>query len=141
MSVRVFVQQKEGKKEKKMKLKELKKRGDFLHSLNSVRPKKQMELVKHLDKESQKFLTECMACLVNGNSRHLRLKDKEKKLAQKAWAPYQKTLKKMSNPKNKTRVLKGLKKQTGEGFIMSAIISAAIPLITTLVQKLMGKKK
>lgn len=124
-----------------MKLNELKKKRDFLHSLNSVKPKKQMHLMKHLDKNTLGFLSECLACIVNGNSRHLRLKEKEKKLAQKAWSPYQKTLKKMSNPKNKATVLKGLQRQTGEGFLMSAILSAAIPLITTLIQKLTGRKK
>lgn len=124
-----------------MKLKELKKKKGLIHSLNSVPPKKQMQLLKHLDKNSLEFLTECLTAIVKGNSRHLRLKDKNKKRAQKVWAPYQKTLKKMSNPKHKAVVLKGLQRQTGEGFIMSAVLSAVIPLITTLMSKLFGKKK
>lgn len=123
-----------------MKLKDLKKRRAFVHSLNSVPPRNQMQILKHLDSNSLEFLTECLSAIVKGNSRHLRLKDKNKKKAQKIWAPYQKTLKKMSNPKYKANVLKGLQRQTGEGFLMSAVISSVIPLIASMINKLVGKK-
>ena len=112
-----------------------------MHSLNSVPPKKQMHILKNLDPATLTFLTKCMSCVINGTSQNLKLKKSQRKLAQRVWEPYKKEMKKMSDPKKRTVVVKGIQRQTGEGFILSAILSAAIPLITTLIEKVFTKKK
>ena len=131
------------KKKPKMKLKELKKHANFMRSVNSVSPTRQVHLLKYFDTDSLTFLNKCLASLVNGNSRHLKLKKREQKLAQKAWLPYKKALKKMSDSKNNPHILSRIKKQTGEGIIVSALLSAAIPLIANLIEHIVrgGKKK
>ena len=135
--------QKAPEKNPKMKLKELKKHANFMRSVNSVSPTRQVHLLKYFDTDSLTFLNKCLASLVNGNSRHLKLKKREQKLAQKAWLPHKKALKKMSDSKNNPRILSRIKKQTGEGIIFSALLSAAIPLIANLIEHIVrgGKKK
>ena len=124
-----------------MKISELKKQAKLVHSLNSVSPKKQMHIMKNLDPAALTFLTKCMSCVLNGSSSNLKLKPNQRKLAQRSWEPYKKEMKKIANTKNHAMVVKRIRRQTGEGFILSAILSAAIPLISTLIQKAFTKKK
>ena len=53
---------------------------------------------------------------------------------------HQKTLKKVANSASSKHVVGIIKKQKGEGFLISALISAAVPLITSLLSKSMKKK-
>ena len=124
-----------------MKLSELKNRANFMRAVNSLPPNGQMHLMKHLDDGSITFLNKCLASLVNGSSRHLKLKRGEQKLAQTAWLPYKKQLKRLSSEDNHGQVLARIKKQTGEGVMFTALLSAAIPLITNLIELIVGGKK
>ena len=123
-----------------MRLEKLKNRSNFMHSLNSIPPRKQMHILKNLDDAGLSFLNDCLTCILKGHSRHLKLKPKDRKLATKMWLPYRTKLQTMSDPKHRYRVLRGIRRQTGEGLIFSALIAAAIPLITNLISKLIGGK-
>ena len=90
---------------------------------------------------TMEWIRDCLASLVNGSSRHLKLKRGEQKLAQTAWLPYKKQLKRLSSEDNHGQVLARIKKQTGEGVMFTALLSAAIPLITNLIELIVGGKK
>lgn len=124
-----------------MRLQEIKKHAKLVHSLDKVPAKNLSQLIKHLDPKIITFLTKCLASIVTGNSSHFRLKPKHRDMANKAWQPYKSSLEKMSRPKNTPAVVKRIQKQKGEGFIFSAILSAAIPLITHLISKIFSPAK
>ena len=68
-----------------------------------------------------------MGCVLEGKSPHLKLKHHDKKLAHAAWKPYSKQMKLLADSANQQMVVRKIRKQTGEGFLFAAILSAAIP--------------
>ena len=122
-----------------MKLNELKNRANFMRIVNGLPPAQQMHLMKYFNDDSIAFLNKCLASLVNGSSPHLKLKRDEQQLAQTAWLPYKKQLKRLSNEDNHGQVLARIRKQTGEGVMFTALLSAAIPLITNLIEQIVRR--
>ena len=120
---------------------QLKKRAKLIQTLNAIPQDKHVELIKNLDTDSLSFLTRCMGCVLEGKSPHLKLKHHDKKLAHAAWKPYSKQMKLLVDSANQQMVVRKIRKQTGEGFLFTAILSAAIPLIANLISKLFAKRK
>ena len=50
--------------------------------------------------------------------------------------PYKKYFVTIANPNKKNNVLTAVKKQTGRGVILSSLIASAIPLISTILKKI-----
>ena len=114
---------------------DIRKRAKLLHMLSSIKNlKNTVEIVKNMDEKNLTFLTNCLSALVRGEGQ-FRMKNSEKEQAQKILKPYQKTLKKVANSASSKHVVGIIKKQKGEGFLISALLSAAVPLITSLLMK------
>lgn len=129
-----------GKMRLTLKTRDIQKRAKLLHMLNSIKNMKNtVEIVKNMDEKNLTFLTNCLSALVRGETQ-FRMKNTDRERAQKILKPYQKTLRKVANSTSSKHVVDIIKKQKGEGFLISALISAAIPLITSLLSSKMKKK-
>jgi hypothetical protein len=115
-------------------------RRQFLKSLNTLPIQKKMHVLKHLDEKSLQFLAECFKNIVDGEGSLLRLSKPHRELAQKHWRPYMPMLEKMSQKDKIPQIARQVRKQTGEGLLMAALISAAIPIITDLIKGLANKQ-
>ena len=124
----------------KIKKKDLKRKKDFLYSLDNIPTRDLVKLLPNLSDENLSFLTNCLGGVIRCDCPHLKLNKKEQLLAKSAWAPYQKSLKKWECQGNEPEIVYRIKKQTGEGLVLSALLSAAIPLVTNLVKKVLGNK-
>ena len=100
------------------------------------------ELVKQnvnlstLNKQTLKFLLSCISCLIN-NHPFFTLKNEEKAAVKEIMLPYKKYFVTIANPNKKNNVLTAVKKQTGRGVILSSLIASAIPLISTILKKIL----
>jgi hypothetical protein len=128
------------KKKRGLRTSELLDRRIFLQSLNTLPMQKKMYVLKHLDEKSIRFLAECFRNIVDGESSLMRLSKPQQALAQKHWEPYMPTLRKISLNKL-PNVVKQVKRQTGDGLLMAALISAAMPIISSLIESLSKKKR
>jgi len=122
-----------------MKLAQLKKKRDLVYCLNNLSINEQVCIIKHLDKDSINFLTDCLRHIVSQNSRHLKLTANEKQFAAQLWKQHEKVLKKIGRT-NKSKIVHSIHKQTGDGTIISALLTAILPLVTSMIAKLFEKK-
>ena len=122
-----------------MRLAQLKKRKDLVYFLNNLPISEQVWLIRHLNRDAIKFLTACLCHILKQNSRHLKLSPTQKRSAKKMWKQHEKVLKKIGCA-NKEKIIQDIYKQKGDGPIITALLSAVLPLITTLISKLTEKK-
>lgn len=110
----------------------------MLHALEGLSTRDQLCMMKNLDDSSINFLKNCLSCIVHDHPL-LRLCGSDRKQALHILKREEKNLRYLVHEKNGTRVRGMIKKQKGKGFIISSLIAAAIPLISSLIQKLIKK--
>jgi len=123
-----------------IKKRDFKKKKDFLYSLDKIPTRDLVKILPNLSDENLEFLTNCLGGIIRCDCPQLKLSKKEQKIAKSAWSPYQKTLKKWECKSNEPDIVYRIKKQTGDGLVLSALLSAAVPLVTNLIKKIIGKK-
>ena len=122
-----------------MKLVQLKKKKNLVYCLNNLPINEQVCMIQHLDRDSMKFLISCLCRILKQNSQHLKLNKNQKASAKKLWKNHEKVFKKIEKT-NKGKIIQNINKQTGDGPVISALLSAVLPLITSLISKLFEKK-
>jgi len=97
---------------------------------------------RHVHREHNnviKFLIKCVRGIVE-NDNNFKMNDSEKIKARKIMTPFKTEFRALASPGRKTKMIQSMKEQRGSGVIISSLIAAAIPLITSLVSKLFKKK-
>ena len=125
----------------KIKKHHLKKKQRLINSLENIPTKDLLHILPNLSDDNLGFLTNCFGSVIRCDCPHLKLSKKEQQLAKSAWSSYQKPLKRWGLQSNEPDIIYRIKKQTGEGLVLSALLSAAIPLVANLVKKVLGNKK
>jgi len=87
-----------------------------------------------------KFLIKCVKGIVE-NDAHFQLSNTEKNKAKKIMSPFKNEFRTIASSRKRGSIIKSMKQQHGRGVIISSLIAAAIPLISSLVSKLFKKKK
>lgn len=123
-----------------MKLSEVRRHAHVVKCLESMPYENQLKLVRSLPSNQLNFLARCLHCLIYNQTR-LRLTPSERTRVRSVLQPHHKELKYISSAGQGDKLSKQLRRQTGRGFLLSALITAAIPLISSVINKLLGKKK
>jgi len=87
------------------------------------------------------FLLKCIAAIIkNDPLMHEHICSADKQIAKKLMYPFKNEYLHLANFKYHPNVIQEIKSQKGTGIILSSLIAAAIPLITSLVESIMKKK-
>ena len=89
--------------------------------------------------DAVQFTLRCLTDIIHFQ-KHLKLNAKQRKILKVLLEPYRKEVLNLSTPSKHKSVVKKLYKQKGGG-IFTGILSAIVPLITSLISRLLGKKK
>lgn len=92
-----------------------------------------------VDLDTMYFSLKCISDLIC-SQKFLRLPRKYKNRMRVILEPYKNTLLKMSNGKKRKNIVSKLRSQSGGG-IFTGLVLALIPLVSTLVTKLINKNK
>lgn len=132
---------KKSRSKRQFQLKDLRKGAVVIDAIQKIPQSHQPTLFSHLNDETLLFLTKCVSCILNGDP-HFHLSKAEKAEVAHCLKPHQKILEYIATPKNQKLILRKIKKpQLGEGFLISALLSAATPLISSLIQNAISKYK
>ena len=131
-----------------MKLVEIKRQRSLLKSLSKASQKDRIRLIKNMDDESIKFLTQCIGGVIHGNSPYFKMKKKHLKAAGEQWKPHKKLMLKISDPAQLKRVTQQIKKKKKKGGVTSKegeeyanVVAAMTPLVSTLARDALQKNK
>ena len=125
-----------------MKAKQLKKNYPLLKILEKTSLKRQPAIIQHLSSDTLGFLLESLSCILHNHPR-FHLSTPEKHLAKTVLSPYIKPgdLKCITSKARRPASVKQIQLQRGRGILLTALLSAVVPLISGLVGKLFKKKK
>lgn len=122
----------------------LDKQKNFIHSLAKLPPQEQAIIIQHLSPESVSFLTKCFACILNGNSSHLHLDNKQLELARKLWKPYEKSMRILSETANHDSIAQQICNGTDkckQRKLFTSILAGSTPLLEALTRRALKKNK
>lgn len=129
-----------------MKLAEIKRQRSLLKSLSKASQRDRIRLIKNMDDESIKFLTQCIGGVIHGNSPYFKMKKQHLKEAGKQWQPYKSLMLKISEPSQLMRVTQQIKKKKKKGGATSKegeqytnVVAAMTPLVNALARDAIQK--
>ncbi len=89
--------------------------------------------------DAVQFSLRCLTDIIRFQ-KHLKLNPKQRKTLRKLLEPYKKQVLDLSSTKKHRSIIKKMYRQRGGG-VFTSILAAVIPLITSLVRRLIGKRK
>ena len=91
-----------------------------------------------LNKGTVVFIIKCLSCIIHDKSR-FRLSSSQRERVKTLMYPYKKDYTQLANLNNISRIHNSIQKQHGRGVFLSGLITAAIPLISSLLKKILKK--
>ena len=87
------------------------------------------------------FLLKCLAAIIRKDPlMHEHICSADRQTAKKLMYPFKNEYMHLANFKSHPKIIREIKSQKGTGIILSSLIAAAIPLITSLVESIVKKK-
>ena len=94
--------------------------------------------IHNQDEKFVTFLVKALGGIVNNDV--LALTPAQKKKLRSIMMPFKDHFLLISNPKKRKENVTNIRKQYGSGLVISSLIAAAIPLISSLISKITNKK-
>lgn len=107
----------------------------FLSTHQQLSPKKCSELPTNI----LIFMLKCITDIIKTNT-CIKFTPKQKETLYYMFYPHKKEFKLLSRPSMRASNIKTIKNQSGQGIILSSLIASVVPLISSLISKMLRKK-